>query len=166
LLKWPCLFLQISGEGWKKSDYDIVIAGLGWVSVTGPGTFTVRVTTPQDTLVDLRPALLPYEAPLTTVKFLGGRLIRKGAVKRTVRGNSVGAVNDAVRSASSGADAPRRAASERKKSPSKWAGKTGAPGARSGNASPLRGTRKVNGWTAAPPRERDSSTKRRNGRDA
>jgi len=75
----------ISGESWKKSESDIVIAGLGWVSVTGPGTFTVRITTPEDTLVGLRTALLPYEAPLTTVKFSGGRLIRKGAVKRVVR---------------------------------------------------------------------------------
>jgi hypothetical protein len=143
-----------------------VIAGLGWVSVTGPGTFTVRVTTPQDTLVDLRPALLPYEAPLTTVKFLGGRLIRKGAVKRTVRGN--GAAGGA---GNGGVDAPRRTASERKKSQRKWAGKMGSGsygyGPRVGNGSPVRTERKkVNGWTAAPPRERDSSTMHRNNRNA
>eukprot|EP01032_Pedospumella_encystans_P012834 gene12834-14817_t len=74
--------LEISGDSWKKSSYDIVIAGLGWISVTGPGTAIVRVTTPVGTTVGLRPALLPYEAPLTTVKFSGGRLMRKGAVKR------------------------------------------------------------------------------------
>lgn len=74
--------MQITGEGWKKSSYDIVIAGLGWVSVTGPGTATVRITVPEGTSVGLRPSLLPYEAPLTTVKFSGGRMMRKGAVKR------------------------------------------------------------------------------------
>ena len=37
---------QITGDSWKKSSYDIVIAGLGWISVTGPGTALVRVTTP------------------------------------------------------------------------------------------------------------------------
>lgn len=52
----------------------------------------MRVTAPADTIIDLRPALLPYEAPLTTVKFTGGRMLRKGAVKRTVRGGTKGAL--------------------------------------------------------------------------
>mmetsp|Transcript_15461 Transcript_15461/g.25871 ORF Transcript_15461/g.25871 Transcript_15461/m.25871 type:complete len:949 (-) Transcript_15461:68-2914(-) len=70
---------EIDGEGWRKSGGDIVIAGLGWVSVTGVGVARVRITVPEGTTMDLRPALLPYEAPHTTVKFTGGRLARKSS---------------------------------------------------------------------------------------
>lgn len=68
---------QVSGESWRKSETDIVIAGLGWVSITGTGTAVVKVTVPEGTAVDTRPALLPYEAPSTAVRFTGGRLLRR-----------------------------------------------------------------------------------------
>jgi hypothetical protein len=84
-----------------------VIAGLGWVSVTGPGSFKVRVTAPKDTLVGLRPALLPYEAPLTTVSFTGGRLKRKGAIKRVVNGRK-GTLGDVKRNAQEKAGGKKR----------------------------------------------------------
>lgn len=67
----------MEGDSWKKSNHDIVIAGLGWVAVTGPGMCKVRVTVPEGTAVDVRPSLLPFEAMSTTVKFTGGRLLRK-----------------------------------------------------------------------------------------
>jgi hypothetical protein len=85
----------------------VVIAGLGWVSVTGPGSFKVRVTAPKDTLVGLRPALLPYEAPLTTVSFTGGRLKRKGAIKRVVNGRK-GTLGDVKRNAQEEAGGKKR----------------------------------------------------------
>jgi hypothetical protein len=85
----------------------VVIAGLGWVSVTGPGSFKVRVTAPKDTLVGLRPALLPYEAPLTTVSFTGGRLKRKGAIKRVVNGRK-GTLGDVKRNAQEKAGGKKR----------------------------------------------------------
>jgi len=68
---------QITGDGWLQSSYDIVIAGLGWIAVTGPGVVKVRVTVPTGTTVSLRPALLPFEAQRTSVRFTGGRLTRR-----------------------------------------------------------------------------------------
>lgn len=54
-----------------------MIAGLGWISVTGPGVAHVRVTAPAGAGVTLRPSLLPFEATETTVKYTGGKLARK-----------------------------------------------------------------------------------------
>lgn len=58
---------------------DIVIAGLGWVSVTGVGDCVVKVTVPGCTSVSTRPAMLPFESRRTGVKFTGSRLIRKNS---------------------------------------------------------------------------------------
>jgi len=70
--------VQIQGEGWLKSRQDIVISGLGWLSVTGSGQCKVRVTVPSGTSVAVRPSLMPYEAQHNTAKFTGGRLVKKG----------------------------------------------------------------------------------------
>ena len=69
--------LDITGEDWNTATTDIVIAGLGWVSVTGPGTCTVKVTVPKGISVVTRPALLPYEAKHSTASFTGGRIEKK-----------------------------------------------------------------------------------------
>ncbi len=67
----------MEGDSWKKSSTDIVIAGLGWVAVTGPGKVKIRVTVPQGTQVITRPALMPFEATTTAVGFTGGRLTNR-----------------------------------------------------------------------------------------
>ena len=69
--------VTVEGEGWRKSPQDIVIAGLGWVSVTGVGSATIKVTVPEGTVVATRPALLPFEASHSTVSFTGGRILKK-----------------------------------------------------------------------------------------
>lgn len=70
--------IQVAGGGdWKTASTDIVIAGLGWVSVTGPGECTVAVTVPEGVSVVTRPALLPNEASHSTASFTGGRLEKK-----------------------------------------------------------------------------------------
>jgi hypothetical protein len=69
--------LTVSGDDWREAQTDIVIAGLGWVSVTGPGSCKVRVRVPEKVSVALRPALLPYEASHSTAKFTGGRFEKK-----------------------------------------------------------------------------------------
>jgi ribosome biogenesis GTPase A len=68
---------EVEGSSWKESSTDIVIAGLGWVSVTGPGKASIRVSVPAGTSVRMRPPLLPFEATYTTAKFSGGRIIKK-----------------------------------------------------------------------------------------
>ena len=69
--------MKIFGEGWVKSSTDIVIAGLGWVTITGSGSCTVRVRVPRGVDVALRPALLPYESSHSTASFTGSRLLKK-----------------------------------------------------------------------------------------
>jgi len=71
----------VEGEGWRKAGTDVVIAGLGWVSVTGSGDCRIRVRAPEGTKVDIRPALLPYEASRSTASFSGGRLVQKKSKK-------------------------------------------------------------------------------------
>jgi hypothetical protein len=67
----------LQNDSWKKSNNDIVIAGLGWISITGTGECKVSVTVPKGTSVDIRRALLPYEASHSTVSFTGGKLLKK-----------------------------------------------------------------------------------------
>ena len=71
----------VDGEGWKRAGTDVVIAGLGWVSVTGSGSCTIRVRTPQGTKVDVRPAFMPFEATRSTASFSGSRLMQKKGKK-------------------------------------------------------------------------------------
>lgn len=52
---------EIEGKGWEMASTDIVIAGLGWVSVTGAGSCKVRVSVPEGTRVDTRDALMPFD---------------------------------------------------------------------------------------------------------
>ena len=67
----------MEGEGWLKSSSDIVIAGLGWVAVTGVGPLKVRVTVPNGTAVGVREALLPFESGRSTATFTGGRILQR-----------------------------------------------------------------------------------------
>ena len=68
---------EVRGAGWGKASVDVVIAGLGWVAVTGVGTCKLRVKVPQGTKVDVRPALMPYETARSAASFSGGRLQKK-----------------------------------------------------------------------------------------
>lgn len=63
--------------GWREASNDIAIAGLGWVSITGPGICKVKATVPQNTSVTVRSPLLPFEASHTTARFTGGKLLKK-----------------------------------------------------------------------------------------
>ncbi|KAK4534019.1 hypothetical protein CDCA_CDCA01G0044 [Cyanidium caldarium] len=69
---WPgsarCSFVGVQpreftleGSGWAKSVADLVVPGLGWVSVTGSGTCTVRAWVVGGAEVHQREPLLPEE---------------------------------------------------------------------------------------------------------
>jgi len=72
---------DVEGKSWYESECDLVVAGLGWVSITGTGKCKIRVTAPRGTVVSQRPALLPFESTGSTAKFSGGRIVRKARGK-------------------------------------------------------------------------------------
>eukprot|EP00871_Galdieria_phlegrea_P003303 jgi/Galph1/3974/GphlegSOOS_G2591.1 len=73
---WEEKRFVISGEGWKRSAQDIVIAGLGWVSFTGSGTIDVACVVPHGIGVELREAMLPYEIKKGIDKFVAPRVTK------------------------------------------------------------------------------------------
>ncbi|CAE7493574.1 BPG2, partial [Symbiodinium microadriaticum] len=74
---WEYTMLNVTGQGWKKATCDIAIGGLGFVSVTGPGMFQIKVSVPKGTSVTVRDPMLPFEASKTSVRHTGTRFIRK-----------------------------------------------------------------------------------------
>ena len=68
---------HVHGTSWKRSSSDIVMAGLGWISITGTGPCTIRVTVPKGTDVSQRAPVLPFEAKTSSAKFSGGRIVKK-----------------------------------------------------------------------------------------
>eukprot|EP00953_Heterococcus_sp_UTEX-ZZ885_P001989 1588-Heterococcus_DN1.PRE.6 len=68
----------IVGDGWKRAGPDVVLSGLGWVSITGAGECLIKVTAPKDVLVMTRDPLMPFEAWDTTSTFTGTRTIKRG----------------------------------------------------------------------------------------
>jgi hypothetical protein len=69
--------IRVDGAGWKEAAADISLTGLGWVTVTGAGGATVKVSVPKGIAVSLRPPLMPYDVWETTAKFTGARAVRK-----------------------------------------------------------------------------------------
>lgn len=80
---------QVLGDGWARSAVDMVIAGLGWVAITGVGNCRIKISVPGDTKVSRRSCLLPFESRSTGVKFTGGRFIKK-SVKKGKVGKTLG----------------------------------------------------------------------------
>lgn len=64
---------EVEGSSWKEGIADIVIPGLGWICITGPGFAKVKVTAPKGLDVHIRDPLLPFEAWSHTASFTGGR---------------------------------------------------------------------------------------------
>ena len=97
----PLCFGKVEGRGWLEAGCDVVIAGLGWFSVTGVGACRIRVVAPKGmpsplpaalrssralalgVLVLQREPLMPFEAKDTMAKATGGRLIRNAKPQRT-----------------------------------------------------------------------------------
>jgi hypothetical protein len=70
--------VQIDGKSWRQASSDIAIAGLGWVSLTAPGTFKIKVSAPVGTTISTRDPMMPFEAKKTSARHTGSRFIRKG----------------------------------------------------------------------------------------
>ncbi|PHJ22555.1 nitric-oxide synthase [Cystoisospora suis] len=51
---------EVGGRGWQETAADIVICGLGWISVTGCGPLRIRVNVPEEVSVYQRPPLVPW----------------------------------------------------------------------------------------------------------
>lgn len=66
-----------------------MIAGLGWVAITGSGSCRIKISVPGDTLVSRRESLLPFESRSTGVRFTGARFIKK-SVKKGHAGKNLG----------------------------------------------------------------------------
>lgn len=79
---WTSKFCTVNGDGWKRSCIDIVLSGLGWVSVTGAGSAQVRVWVPRNVGVFTRDPLMPYEIRQGVSSYTGGRAINRRQVKQ------------------------------------------------------------------------------------
>lgn len=82
---WVPRDFEIEGTGWKTSAVDIVISGLGWISVTGALDCKVRVMAPEAVGVRLRSPLMPYETWATTAKWTGLRAVKSDKQKGSSR---------------------------------------------------------------------------------
>ena len=75
----------LKGRGWDEVATDLVLPGLGWVSVTGCGECTVGVSVPESVQVTRREPMLPDGRTFrkTQVKFTGSKLTdKKGHARR------------------------------------------------------------------------------------
>lgn len=71
--------VEVEGDSWQKAAADIVIPGLGWITVTGPGIARVKITSTEGTEISVRPPLLPFEAKHTTASYTGGRISKRSS---------------------------------------------------------------------------------------
>ena len=74
---------EVQGNSWDRGVSDIVIAGLGWVCVTGTGLAKIKVSAPAGVDVSIREPLCPFEAWDATARFSGGKWVQnKSGSKR------------------------------------------------------------------------------------
>ena len=68
--------IEVQGCGWREASCDIVLSGLGWISVTGSGSCRLRIVAPAGVMVVQRDPLMPFEARDSMGKDTGGRIVR------------------------------------------------------------------------------------------
>jgi hypothetical protein len=66
----------------RRACMDVVLAGLGWVAVTGHGEVKIRVLAPDGVGVMQREPLMPFEARTSTESYTGGG-DKRGTSRRT-----------------------------------------------------------------------------------
>lgn len=84
--QWTTKTFTAKGDGWKKASVDVVLSGLGWVAITGPGSVKLRVNVPYGMGVFTRDALMPFEAQAGVSKYTGSRGLNPRG-ERASRGN-------------------------------------------------------------------------------
>jgi 30S ribosome assembly GTPase len=84
--EWSSKTFTAEGQGWKRAALDVVLSGLGWVSVTGAGNCRLRVCTPKGVGVFTRDALMPFEVKTSGVgKYTGTRTINVREANKAAR---------------------------------------------------------------------------------
>ncbi|PFH37978.1 Nitric-oxide synthase [Besnoitia besnoiti] len=75
----------VEGKGWEEAAADIVLSGLGWISVTGCGPLRLRVYVPEEVRVYQRPALVARATkvcPAVSTRLLQERADRQVGLHR------------------------------------------------------------------------------------
>lgn len=80
--EWTSKSFAVNGQGWKQSCVDVVLSGLGWVSITGAGNARVRVWVPKNVGVFTRSPLMPYEIRQGVSSYTGGHAFNRREVMR------------------------------------------------------------------------------------
>jgi hypothetical protein len=75
--------IEVQGCGWREASCDVVLSGLGWISVTGSGSCRIRVIAPAGVMVVQRDPLMPFEARDSMGKATGGKIIKNSKKKAT-----------------------------------------------------------------------------------
>lgn len=83
--EWTSKSFTAEGESWKKSCVDIVLSGLGWISVTGPGSVRLRVWVPRGVGVFTREPLMPFEAETGVSTYTGSVAVNRKQIRKTAR---------------------------------------------------------------------------------
>lgn len=74
--EWTSKEFTAEGDGWQRACVDIVLSGLGWVSVTGAGNVRLRVCTPKGVGIFTRDSLMPFEVKVSGAsRYTGTRSI-------------------------------------------------------------------------------------------
>jgi hypothetical protein len=84
--EWASKSFTAEGAGWKMACVDIVLSGLGWVSLTGAGSIRVRIWTPRGVGVFTREALMPFEVRTSGVsRYTGTNAVNVREASKTAR---------------------------------------------------------------------------------
>jgi 30S ribosome assembly GTPase len=84
--EWSSKTFTADGTGWKRACVDIVLSGLGWVSVTGAGSVRLKVCAPKGVGVFTRDPLMPFEVRVSGAsRYTGTRAINAREANKAER---------------------------------------------------------------------------------
>lgn len=88
--EWTSKSFTAEGSGWKKANVDIVLSGLGWIAVTGPGAVRLRVCVPRGVGVFTREPLMPFEVQTGVSTYTGSSAVNRKQVNKAIRKKKYG----------------------------------------------------------------------------